>query len=425
MAKKYYLDGKIFKPGPGRNTSFIGQANPKNLNDIILEVVGTTLPIVPATTTVQGIVELATNAEAIAKASTTVVITPSNLAALGASTTFAGFVELATDAEAIAGVSTTVAITPANLTAALTSAGDLESVLTNGNTTGANDIVVTSGQVLASSVGGVELDLAFGGADNYALTTDAGAGLESYISGTITQSTLGFGNTNNVIANAERIYLSSSIGAPGTFMNTSSLGTYDTTGIIPNKIIDVVSTGGITTNNSGGGTTVFINTGNSVDSQTNAGLNGSVILGGDGITAKTDNTAYANQIAFNNNAELFEGLMYAETLTADRTYELPNASGVVSLIRTSNTAISASAQDGEIVLGTGGGAGITITLPTPVGADNMKITVKKIDIGVGAVNVATPAGTFDGAASPYVLAAQWNSVTLVSNSGEWYILATV
>lgn len=71
-----------------------------------------------ATTTQRGILETATNAEAIAKAATDKIVTPSNLAALGASTTFAGFVELATSAETITGTSTTLAVTPAGLAAA-------------------------------------------------------------------------------------------------------------------------------------------------------------------------------------------------------------------------------------------------------------------------------------------------------------------
>jgi hypothetical protein len=68
-----------------------------------------------ATTTQRGVGETATDAEAIAKASITTFLTPSNLAALGASLTFAGLVELATDAETQAGVSTTLAVTPAGL----------------------------------------------------------------------------------------------------------------------------------------------------------------------------------------------------------------------------------------------------------------------------------------------------------------------
>lgn len=71
-----------------------------------------------ATTTQRGILETATNAEALAKAAADKILTPSNLAALGSTTTFAGLVELATNAETIAGVSTTLAVTPAGLAAA-------------------------------------------------------------------------------------------------------------------------------------------------------------------------------------------------------------------------------------------------------------------------------------------------------------------
>jgi hypothetical protein len=68
-----------------------------------------------ADTTTRGILETATNAEAIAKAATNKILVPSNLAAIGASDTFAGLVELATDAETQAGISTTLAVTPAGL----------------------------------------------------------------------------------------------------------------------------------------------------------------------------------------------------------------------------------------------------------------------------------------------------------------------
>lgn len=76
-----------------------------------------------ATTTATGVSELATDAEAQAKADTARTLTPSNLAALGSSATFAGFVELATDAETQTGTDTARAITPANLTAAAVKQG--------------------------------------------------------------------------------------------------------------------------------------------------------------------------------------------------------------------------------------------------------------------------------------------------------------
>jgi hypothetical protein len=64
---------------------------------------GTEFMLPPATTTREGVVELADDTEAKAKADGTRVLTPKNLAALLATETMAGFVEAATSAEAKAG----------------------------------------------------------------------------------------------------------------------------------------------------------------------------------------------------------------------------------------------------------------------------------------------------------------------------------
>lgn len=77
-----------------------------------------------ATTTQRGVGETATDAEAIAKASLTNFVTPSNFAAMASSTTFAGLVELATDAETQAGISSTLAVTPAGLQSVLATLGN-------------------------------------------------------------------------------------------------------------------------------------------------------------------------------------------------------------------------------------------------------------------------------------------------------------
>lgn len=55
----------------------------------------------------------------------------------------------------------------------------------------------------------------------------------------------------------------------------------------------------------------------------------SVILGGQGINAKTAYTAYANRLGLVNNGASFEGILLATTLTADRTYTLPDRTGTV------------------------------------------------------------------------------------------------
>lgn len=68
-----------------------------------------------ATNAQDGVIEIATDAEAQAKASGSLALCPSNLAALGASQTFAGLVEQSTNAEAATRTDTARYITPANL----------------------------------------------------------------------------------------------------------------------------------------------------------------------------------------------------------------------------------------------------------------------------------------------------------------------
>jgi hypothetical protein len=99
-----------------------------------------------ATTSAKGKVQLATDAVAQAKLSTTLVLTASNLAALGASTTFAGLTEYATSAETITGTDTTRTVTPAGLKA-VTDLIHGTQVAANSTVTG-NAIPVFSGQLL-------------------------------------------------------------------------------------------------------------------------------------------------------------------------------------------------------------------------------------------------------------------------------------
>lgn len=75
-----------------------------------------------ASTTVAGIVELATTAETITGTDATRAVTPAGLAARTATEARAGIVELATTAEASAGTDTTRAVTPAGVKAAITAA---------------------------------------------------------------------------------------------------------------------------------------------------------------------------------------------------------------------------------------------------------------------------------------------------------------
>ena len=90
------------------------------------------ISIVSATTTVEGKVELATDAETITGTDTGRVLTPANLQAMTASASRDGIVELATSAETVTGTDTARAVTPAGLHAGL--AGLTDTTITASDT---------------------------------------------------------------------------------------------------------------------------------------------------------------------------------------------------------------------------------------------------------------------------------------------------
>lgn len=97
-----------------------------------------------ASTTVRGIVELATDAETVTGTDVTLAATPSGVKAAinayvppapsAATATAQGIVELATDAEATTGTDTTRAVTPANVAAVFTSRISTSTALGTSNT---------------------------------------------------------------------------------------------------------------------------------------------------------------------------------------------------------------------------------------------------------------------------------------------------
>lgn len=123
-----------------------------------------------ATTSAAGVSELATDAEAQAKADTARTLTPSNLAALGASDTFAGLIELATDAEAIAKSATNRGVTPDNLAAlgaSETFAGFVELATTADAAAGTDTARAVTPAGLAAGIPALTGALAYGGIGTY------------------------------------------------------------------------------------------------------------------------------------------------------------------------------------------------------------------------------------------------------------------
>jgi len=91
------------------------EANADTAGDVAAEWTVVQANSVQATTSVLGIMKTATDAEAIAKASTTVAVTPLNLAALTPTESAAGFAEIATQGETTAGTDDVRYVTPLKL----------------------------------------------------------------------------------------------------------------------------------------------------------------------------------------------------------------------------------------------------------------------------------------------------------------------
>lgn len=126
-------------------------------NAIVIDFNGDLLigDIPDATTTQRGMLETATNGEAVAKAADNKIVVPSNFAAMAATETFAGFAEIATQAETNSGVNDLAFVTPLKLGTWWTAK------LASDVTFGAN--VTISGTLSAGSSALSQLTVASGG----------------------------------------------------------------------------------------------------------------------------------------------------------------------------------------------------------------------------------------------------------------------
>jgi len=204
----------------------------------------------------------------------------------------------------------------------------LDETLQTGNTTGGTDIVVSGTDVIKSSANTNEINLNDG--NQLLFSTDNSSYTETYVYlnsteavmsdangnafqiNTTTKSTqmlneggsLAFTNINYAAINQE----------PLTAYTTSSISSITIAPATANRSKEITTA-----------TALLFNTGEAGNTSTyNSGVNRSVILGGRGITAKTNDTAYINQLGlvFLNNA--FEQVLRAVNVTADRTYQLPD-----------------------------------------------------------------------------------------------------
>jgi len=321
------------------------------------------------------------------------------------------------------------------------SAGTLAETLGNGNITGGTNIILSSGDTIKPASGLSMLDLRFFGDDStwYLGLFDGVSDFTSFVSGSTNEG---------IIASADATsYFGLNI--KGKF---SALGAYDPqaadsyTSIVPGQIVayndsfltattDVVPTAMLvadaTVSNRSSSitqpTSILINSGSGASpSQYNQNVSRSVILGGVGLTAKTNNSAYANKMILQVAGSTFDGALVPAAISTDRTWTFPDNSGQVALTtdisprQTIATAVNYNAVDGDIIFGTVGAGGITVTLPSAT-ADNMQVTVKQIDNGGGNLGINSAGGLIENTIFPFVVPAQFNGFQFTSHGGNWWV----
>lgn len=143
------------------------------------------------------------------------------------------------------------------------------------------------------------------------------------------------------------------------------------------------------------------------------------------VTQLTNSSAFGFRALVSASNSLALGGIGADVVSVGIGFAAPNSrlqvSGAISTpIATKTVAYPVVSTDGTILVDATA-APVTITLPTPVGIDGRRYTVKKIDATANLVTIATAAGTIDGAATK-TTAVQYTSFDFVSNGANWFIV---
>jgi len=216
---------------------------------------------------------------------------------------------------------------------------DLESVLTIGNTTGANNIIVSANQAIKAPTSGTalrgSLNLRDGGDGIVTLTNDNGVQGDSgiymenlyqahFIDGwnaaVEIKSGHGTGYIYDVYSSKLLLLISDDFSvptAPGLHISDTFLSQIDNPA---NSILNSRPVAFLANRNS----------------SANLGVQGSVALGGQNITMKNDNVAYANTFGFSipTFGGPFDLLLQPAIISADRTQVFQNADGIIALVET-------------------------------------------------------------------------------------------
>jgi len=218
---------------------------------------------------------------------------------------------------------------------------DLAETLVIGNITGGTDIVMTAGDTLDSSSGGSQLDLNYGGDSTLLLSTDSGAFAGGH-------------------------FYSTEVGTPQVQVgyNTAYISFFDGEMVAAQaSIISVLGNAAVIRNTNATRSALFLNSGSNLTKSSFAStIEHTVIVVGVGISAKTANTAYVNQMSFQESGVLFDTLIVPSTATADRTATLQDASGTIAYLSdiTGGAVVQTGQTTNNVQLTLGGSQAIAV-----------------------------------------------------------------
>lgn len=323
---------------------------------------------------------------------------------------------------------------------------DLATTLGIGNTTGGNNITLTSGDLINSSSGDSIFNLRAAATDSFwFLGNDASGGaltgpFGSIVYGNATEAALLYNVTRyGVIVNNDGLVVGgtdpSSPSAHTKIQGGGIVIENDASLLSPTDpvqaVIGVIYNNGTDRNFTtvgGAAAAVGINSGRSAGplspTTVNDGVVRSVAVGGAGLTLKTDDTAYMNQISLQPDGNTFDGLIQPPALTADRLYLLPDNSGPISITAVKPITFASSpfvAINGDTVIGDTTGGPISVVLQA-VSFDGQKVSVKNIPGTVNNITVTVAGGQIDGAANATILPGQ--ALTFVSEGSDYWIIGS-
>jgi|GEM_PF-7131865 len=118
----------------------------------------------------------------------------------------------------------------------------------------------------------------------------------------------------------------------------------------------------------------------------------------------------------------FQSAVPAGGVVGDVTTVNWNDSHVFILLSTAYNANANVAATAEVLEGTGGSGGITLTLPSAAANTGKFFYAMKVDSGAGAVTLVDAAGALFNGDNSYVLENQWQAVKLQSNGTRWNVI---